>query len=56
MDYSKPQSRVMAVFQEGALAFNLPPEATLEELAERLSVLGEFCGGMPLYVDIRLPA
>jgi hypothetical protein len=49
-------SRVMAVFQEAALSFNLPREATLGELAEELNALGKIYGGMPLYVDIRLPA
>jgi hypothetical protein len=48
-------SRVMAVFQEAALSFNLPREATLGELAEELNALGKIYGGMPLYVDIRLP-
>jgi hypothetical protein len=45
----------MAVFQEAALSFNLPREATLGELAEELSALGKIYGGMPLYVDVRLP-
>lgn len=49
-------SRVMAVFQHAALAFNLPREATLAELAEELGALGEIYGGLPLYVDVRLPA
>jgi hypothetical protein len=49
-------SRVMAVFQEAALAFNVPRYATLQELAEELGALGEIYGGSPLYVDIRLPA
>ncbi len=49
-------SRVMAVFQEAALSFNLPREATLGELAEELNALGKIYGGMPLYVEIRLPA
>jgi hypothetical protein len=49
-------SRVMAVFQEAALSFNLPRETTLGELAEELSALGKIYGGMPLYVDIRLPS
>ncbi len=48
-------SRVMAVFHEAALSFNLPREATLGELAEELDALGEIYGGMPLYVDVRLP-
>jgi hypothetical protein len=47
-------NRVMAVFQDVALAFNLPREATLEELAKELGTLGEIWGGMPLYVDVRL--
>lgn len=48
-------SRVTAIFEEAALAFNLPRDATLEELAEELGVLGERYGGPPLYVDVRLP-
>ena len=52
---TEQQSRVMAVFQEAALAFNLPREATLGDLAEELGALGEIYGGLPLYVDIRLP-
>lgn len=48
-------SRVMAVFQDAALAFNLPRQATLEDLAEELGALGELYGGPPLYVDVRLP-
>ncbi len=56
-DVAKPQSsRVTAIFEEAALAFNLPGGATLEELAEELGALGEIYGGLPLYVDIRLPA
>jgi hypothetical protein len=51
-----PPNRVMAVFSEAALAFNLPPDATLAELAEELGALGEIYGGMPLYVDVRLAA
>ena len=51
-----PPSRVMAVFQEAALSFNLPRETTFGELAEELSALGKIYGGMPLYVDVRLPA
>lgn len=47
-------SRVRAVFREAALSFNLPREATLEELAEELGALGEIYGGAPLYVDVRL--
>jgi hypothetical protein len=46
----------MAVFEQAALAFDLPREATLGELAEELGALGEIYGGLPLYVDVRLPA
>jgi hypothetical protein len=53
--YGTQPSRVMAVFQEAALAFNLPREATLGELVEELDALGTIYGGMPLYVDVRLP-
>jgi hypothetical protein len=57
MDKAKEQpSRVMAIFQGAALAFNLPREATLAQLAEELGELGELYGGLPLYVDVRLPA
>jgi hypothetical protein len=48
-------SRVTAIFEEAALAFNLPRNATLEDLAEELGALGERYGGPPLYVDVRLP-
>jgi hypothetical protein len=54
-DRTRP-SRVMAVFQEAALSFNLPREATLGDLAEELGALGKIYGGLPLYVDVRLPA
>jgi hypothetical protein len=49
-------SRVTAIFEEAALAFNLPQGATLEDLAEELGALGERYGGPPLYVDVMLPA
>ncbi len=48
-------NRVVAVFHEAALAFNLPRDATLGDLAEELDALGEIYGGTPLYVDVRLP-
>lgn len=47
-------SRVMAIFADAALAFNLRRGATLEELAWELGELGEIYGGPPLYVDVRL--
>jgi hypothetical protein len=49
-------SRVTAIFEKAALAFNLPQNATLEQLATELGALGERYGGPPLYVDVRLPA
>jgi hypothetical protein len=48
-----PPSRVMAVFEDAALSFTLPREATLSDLAEELNELGERYGGTPLYVDVR---
>ena len=54
-DGAKQQSsRVMAIFEDAALAFNLRRGATLKELAQKLGELGEVYGGLPLYVDIRL--
>ncbi|MGO8915542.1 MAG: hypothetical protein ACLQJR_06510 [Stellaceae bacterium] len=47
-------SRVMAIFEDAALAFNLRRGATLAELAEELGALGKIYGGLPLYVDVRL--
>ncbi len=48
-------SRVTAIFEDAALAFNLRRDATLADLAQELGALGERYGGLPLYVDIRLP-
>lgn len=58
MNRSEHQSPnlVRAVFKEAALSFNLPPDTTLEELAEELASLGQRYGGLPLYVDVRLPS
>jgi len=54
-DEARQQSnRVMAIFEEAALAFNLRRGATLGELAEELGALGQIYGGLPLYVDVRL--
>lgn len=47
-------SRVTAIFEKAALAFTLPRNATLEDLAAELGVLGERYGGPPLYVDIKV--
>ncbi|HZB91277.1 MAG TPA: hypothetical protein VE397_07545 [Stellaceae bacterium] len=48
-------SRVTAIFERAALAFMLPRNATLEDLAVELGALGERYGGPPLYVDIKVP-
>jgi hypothetical protein len=47
-------SLVRAVFKDAALSFNLPKQATLEELAREVAALQRHYGGPPLYVDIRL--
>ena len=46
--------RVTAVFQDTQLSFNIARRATLAQLAEQLSVLGEAYGGLPLSVDVRI--
>ena len=56
MTATEQPSRVTAVFETAALAFNLPRDATLAQLAEELAELGELCGGKPLYVDVRFAA
>jgi len=48
-------NRVMAIFHRAALSFDLRRDATLGELAQELSMLGEMYGGTPLYVDVRIP-
>jgi hypothetical protein len=45
--------RVLAVFEAGAVAFELPPVATFEHLAERLGSLREQCGGALIRIDVR---
>ena len=52
---AKKPSRVTAIFQDTRLTFDLARGATLAQLAERLSSLGEAHGGLPLSVDIRVP-
>jgi hypothetical protein len=46
--------RVTAIFQDVELSFDMTRAATLAELAEQLSLLGEFHGGLPLSVDVRI--
>ena len=48
-------NRVMAVFQDSRLSFDLARGATLAQLADRLGRLGEAHGGLPLYVELRVP-
>jgi hypothetical protein len=51
---SQTTNRVTAIFQHAKLSFDIEPEATLAQLAERLSMLGEIHGGLPLSVDVRV--
>jgi len=51
---AQPSNRVTAIFQHARLSFDIEPEVTLAQLAERLSMLGEIHGGRPLSVDVRV--
>jgi hypothetical protein len=57
MNYTTTQkpNRVTAIFQHARLSFNIAREATLAQLAEELSVLGEIHGGLPLSIDVQVP-
>jgi hypothetical protein len=46
-------NHVVVLFPNSLLAFDLPRGATLEDLAERLAVLGERHDGAPLTVAVR---
>jgi hypothetical protein len=48
-------NRVTAMFQNATLSFDIERGATLEQLAEQLSMLSEIHGGLPLSVDVRVP-
>jgi hypothetical protein len=48
-------NHVTAVFNNANLSFDLAREATFAQLAERLGMLGEIHGGLPLSVDVRVP-
>jgi hypothetical protein len=48
-------NRVTAVFQDSRLSFDLARGATFAQLAERLGRLGEAHGGLPLFVELRVP-
>ena len=49
----RPQ-RVTAVFQDAQLSFDISRGASLAQLVEQLSVLGEAHGGLPMSVDVRI--
>ena len=51
---AQPSNRVTAIFQRARLSFEIEPEVTLAQLVERLSMLGEVLGGLPLSVDVRV--
>lgn len=51
---TRQPNRVMAVFQDAALSFEMAREATLAQLAEQLALLSEIHGGLPLSVDVRV--
>lgn len=48
-------NRVTAEFQHARLSFEISRHATLAQLAERLCMLGEIHGGLPLSVELRVP-
>jgi len=49
-----PRNRVTAVFEASALSFELPPAATLEDLAASLADLGDRHDGTLISVDVRV--
>ena len=53
---ARPANRVLAVFEAGAVFFELPPVATFEHLAERLGSVREQCGGALIRIDVRVGA
>jgi hypothetical protein len=50
---AKP-NRVTAEFQHAKLSFEIPRDATLAQLAERLCMLSEIHGGLPLSIDLQV--
>ena len=56
INYNSAQrpNRVTAVFERGRLCFDIARDATLAQLAEQLSRLGESHGGTPLSVDVQV--
>jgi hypothetical protein len=53
-DASGKPNRVPAEFQHAKLSFEISRDETLAQLAERLCLLGEIHGGLPLSVDVRV--
>jgi hypothetical protein len=49
-----PLNRVTAAFETGAISFELPLAATLEDLAARLADLGDRHDGALVSVDVRM--
>lgn len=45
-------NHVVAIFADSLLAFELPRNATLEDLASRLAYLGERHAGTPISVTV----
>ena len=49
-------SRVRVAFENGALSFMLPKDATFEDLADRLDRLGERHHGKPVAIEVKVAA
>jgi len=54
MEKAERPHRVTAAFQDTRLSFDISRRATLAQLVEQLSVLGEAHGGLPLLVGVRI--
>ena len=52
---ARKPNRVTAIFENTKLSFDMARGATLAQLVEELSVLGEIHGGLPLSVDVSVP-
>ena len=55
-DVRQPYHQVIAEFETSSLAFPLPLEATLEDLAALLATLGQPRGGLPFSVAVTIGA
>ena len=53
-DTSAKPNRVTAEFLHAKLSFEISRDVTLAQLAERLCILGEIHGGLPLSVDVHV--